>query len=250
MKEIWKTIEEFPDYEISNMGRVKSNRLSTRKGVIMKPYTLGEYVGVKLWGGPTGKPKFNFVHRLVARSFVDGYEGGLNVNHKNFDKVDNRASNLEWITQRDNVWHYLESTADECTSHHIGVRRAGKNWTTSIVSNRKSYHLGTYKDPDEAVKYFKKGMEILKEEGTEALDRYSKELYFSRGTSMYSGVFIRKDRQKKWVAYVRHEGKQILRTRFWTEEEAVEAVINCRNEIGKPLHFSHLEYLKLKEQQK
>ena len=37
------------------------------------------------------------MHRLVAFSFVDGYRDGLQVNHKNEIRADNRAENLEWV---------------------------------------------------------------------------------------------------------------------------------------------------------
>lgn len=43
------------------------------------------------------------VHRLVAKAFCDGYEPGLHVDHINGDKGDNRACNLEWVTNEENV---------------------------------------------------------------------------------------------------------------------------------------------------
>ena len=47
------------------------------------------------------------VHTLVARAFCDGYKEGLTVNHKDGNKLNNDAGNLEWITNRDNTKHAI-----------------------------------------------------------------------------------------------------------------------------------------------
>lgn len=43
------------------------------------------------------------IHQIVARTFVDGYAPNLEVNHKNKNRQDNRAENLEWVTHTENV---------------------------------------------------------------------------------------------------------------------------------------------------
>lgn len=45
------------------------------------------------------------VHRLVAMEYCDGYSDGMQVNHKNGIKHDNRAENLEWVTPTQNMKH-------------------------------------------------------------------------------------------------------------------------------------------------
>jgi len=47
------------------------------------------------------------VHTLVARAFCNGYKEGLTVNHKDGNKLNNDAGNLEWITNRDNTKHAI-----------------------------------------------------------------------------------------------------------------------------------------------
>lgn len=49
------------------------------------------------------------VHRLVARAFVDGYADGLTVNHIDGNKLNNAASNLEWVSLARNTQHQWES---------------------------------------------------------------------------------------------------------------------------------------------
>jgi hypothetical protein len=47
----------------------------------------------------------NLVHRLVAKAFVPGYQEGLDVNHKDCNRLNNIASNLEWMTRLENLMY-------------------------------------------------------------------------------------------------------------------------------------------------
>lgn len=51
----------------------------------------------------TGKYVLFKVHRLVAKHFLPDYSEDLTVNHKNFDKSDNRSENLEMMTRLENL---------------------------------------------------------------------------------------------------------------------------------------------------
>lgn len=55
-----------------------------------------------------GKQVGRSVHTLVARTFIDGYQEGLQVNHKDGNKLNNRADNLEWVTREENTRHSIE----------------------------------------------------------------------------------------------------------------------------------------------
>jgi hypothetical protein len=52
-----------------------------------------------------GKASWHYVHRLVAETFVAGRDDGLEVNHLNGNKLDNRAENLEWVSRSENNTH-------------------------------------------------------------------------------------------------------------------------------------------------
>jgi hypothetical protein len=52
------------------------------------------------------------IHRLVAELFVEKpkeYQPNWDVNHKDLDKENNNWDNLEWITHKENMHHYLKS---------------------------------------------------------------------------------------------------------------------------------------------
>lgn len=98
--EKWKTIEGYPDYQVSNMGRVKSLKYGNER--ILKPNkTKYGYLQVKLCNYV--KKKDVLVHRLVAYAFVQN-ESLFNteINHLDENKENNCASNLEWTDRKYN----------------------------------------------------------------------------------------------------------------------------------------------------
>jgi hypothetical protein len=95
--EQWKSISDYKGvYEVSNLGRVrivKSGRIRTPS-----PNHHG-YLALKL------QRKHAFIHRLVAAAFIGTCPDGMQVNHINGDKSDNRSENLEYVTPSENIKH-------------------------------------------------------------------------------------------------------------------------------------------------
>lgn len=100
--EIWKKIEGYENYEVSNEGRVRSlGNDKTRKTKILRPSDNGwGYLHVNLF--KNGKSKKFKVHRLVATAFVPNMFNLDEVNHINEVKTDNRAENLMWCDGKEN----------------------------------------------------------------------------------------------------------------------------------------------------
>ena len=115
MEETWKDIENYEGiYQVSNLGNVRSldrevfnkgnGSLCKIKGKVLKPNKdRGGYMYVGLYTKSNLKLSSVKVHRLVALSFCQGYEKGLEVNHKNGFRNDNRADNLEWVNRSGNI---------------------------------------------------------------------------------------------------------------------------------------------------
>ena len=115
MKEIFKHVEGFDRYLVSNTGRV----ISTARGVKeLKPQrdSVGYYhcrlypEDCSLGKYPNGRgkvPKLYNIHRLVAETFIsnDDPKNKVEINHLNGDKSDNRVENLEWCTREQNMYH-------------------------------------------------------------------------------------------------------------------------------------------------
>ena len=104
--ENWKPVYGYEDiYHVSDHGRVK--RLvgkRSRNERLLKPgvMTVG-YLFVALC--KNGVPKIHSIHRLVARAFIGPCPDGHEVNHKNFNRIDNHISNLEYMTKAENIRH-------------------------------------------------------------------------------------------------------------------------------------------------
>jgi hypothetical protein len=112
-QEIWLPISSFEGfYLISSLGRVQSlprviyehNGKPRRiKGRIVTPKRTGKYLGVHLFKNAQGKR--HYLHRLVAEAFIPNPENKPCVNHKDFDRDNNRVENLEWVTHEENTLH-------------------------------------------------------------------------------------------------------------------------------------------------
>ena len=124
-----KQIKDFPEYFISSCGDVFSykDKPRTRKGWRkLKPFkNRGGYNYISLVDG--NRKKRYAIHRLVAEYYCDGYFDGAVVNHIDGNKDNNDYSNLEWITQRENII---------------------KGYETSGLDQKRNYRLYKIKYPD------------------------------------------------------------------------------------------------------
>lgn len=157
MKEEWKDVIGYEDYyKVSNTGKVFSKR---KNRMMTQRENSKGYKYVQL--SKDGKVHMMFVHRAVAIAFVKGYKHNLVVNHKDFNNKNNHYSNLEWITQADNV-RYSASRMKHEKSIYKKTNTGEKYIRLYTSGNRKPCfrvmikHKGIckqFKTFEEAVKY-------------------------------------------------------------------------------------------------
>lgn len=128
-------IDGYPGYFVSDSGRVYST-LSKR---FLTPCMSNGYHQVAL-GGQRGKRIG--IHVLVAVAYIGARPAGLVVNHKNGNRTDNRAENLEWVTPRENVLHAYRiglrvidrAHKDRCAALGVAKRKTSPNVEAQIVA--------------------------------------------------------------------------------------------------------------------
>lgn len=89
--EQWKTIPDFQNYQVSNLGCVRRNFR------ILDP-CRNEYRYVSL--SVKSKKTNKYVHRLVAELFLPNPDNKKKVIHIDGDINNNRLDNLRWVTHQ------------------------------------------------------------------------------------------------------------------------------------------------------
>lgn len=145
--EIWKSIPNCADYEVSNFGRVrtKDRMVFNGKGYFLKKSIIckqsiskkGYMVLTKRKGLPT-----QCVHRLVALAFIPNPDNKPQVNHIDGNKMNNNVNNLEWCTNTENQIHAVACKLNDHSKYESGKVKRGvykiNPLTSEIVSKYNS----------------------------------------------------------------------------------------------------------------
>jgi len=157
--EIWKDIPDTEKlYCISNYGRVKAKKriVNRRKkgALIIKEHIVKGSIDSEGYKRHTcsirGKKVFFKCHQMVALLFIGKRKENKVVNHKDYNKLNNRVDNLEYVSIRENVCHGKNKGKN--SSMYVGVRKQHNRlkYSSEIHYNGKYIFLGSYDTEEEA----------------------------------------------------------------------------------------------------
>jgi hypothetical protein len=155
-QEIWKSIPDYENYEVSSLGKVRSlnyhgwGKIQELKLLLSK----NGYYRVFLY--KDGKAKPFCVHQLIAIVFLEHVINGhkLVIDHINEIKTDNRLENLQIITNRKNKTKSIERNLP------TGVCFLKGKYTSRIRIVGKQRYLGTFSTPEEASQAYQNALKI------------------------------------------------------------------------------------------
>lgn len=104
-EEIWKAIQDYPNYDVSTFGNVRNNKT---KNMLKLTLNSSGYLRCNL-SNQYGNKTFT-IHKLVALCFIDNIYNKPTVNHKDRNKINNNVNNLEWSSYSEQNIHKRKST--------------------------------------------------------------------------------------------------------------------------------------------
>lgn len=166
-KEIFKDVAGFKGlYQIGDKGTVRSmtfrnNQTTFERVRAMTPFDNGNgYLAVSL--SKNGKRKNYYIHRLVADAFLPHGKGKNVVNHRDHNRHNNSAENLEWCTQKENVRLSADRMRHEktkCMPTNTGEKYISKRKNSFRVQIERKKISRQFKTFEEA-RAFKKAVMI------------------------------------------------------------------------------------------
>ncbi len=233
----WEEFKDIPDYEglyqVSDLGRVKSlARIILKHGkypsqstekILSSRINKYGYVTLNLYKESVRKTKL--VHQLVVGAFLNHVQVGrtLVANHMNFIRWDNRLSNLEIITHRENTNLKHIKSSSQFTG--VAWHSTKKLWSCKITVKNKQVHIGYFDDETEASRYYENAL-IAIQNGTEI------KLKRKITSSKYMHVHWNKT-NKNWIAQIVINKVVKYIGSYSTELEAHEAVEKFKKELVK-----------------
>jgi hypothetical protein len=149
MDEEFKKIDDFDNYSVSNLSRVRNDET----GTFIKGCKDGNgYLIVQLYKNK--KPKMFKIHRLVGIYFIENVNNYETIDHISRDKLDNRVCNLRWANRSQQQAN--RGKFKNATSIYIGVHfdKDRNKWRSYIKEkDKKLKHLGYFKTEIEAYNF-------------------------------------------------------------------------------------------------
>jgi hypothetical protein len=124
---IWKTIQDYENYEVSISGSVRN--VKTKR--ILNPSIVGNgYYAIILY--KNGKAKMHKIHRLVAKAFIPNIDNKKCVDHIDSNKLKNTISNLRWCSYQENNFNSSLSSKNTSTIKGVAWDKSRQKWISQI----------------------------------------------------------------------------------------------------------------------
>ena len=149
VNEEWRTISEYENYQISNMGRVKN--IKTEK--ILKPsIDKRGYCRASLY--KDGMVSKFSIHRLVAHEFLENPNEELYIDHMDRNCSNNCINNLRWVSSSQNQMNRTKSINKTSAFKGVYLEKNTGKWRCRIKIDGKLQHHGYFEiEKDAARKY-------------------------------------------------------------------------------------------------
>lgn len=143
--EIYKAINGYSNYEISNMGNVKN----IKTGRVLKSGLSGTgYIIIRLC--KNNKATNHYIHKLVANAFLDNPDGKTCVDHIDNNKTNNDLSNLRFATHLENSHNKQKGINNTSGVKGVSWHIKQKKWIAYIRIDGILVFLGYYDTIEEA----------------------------------------------------------------------------------------------------
>ncbi len=157
INEEWRSISEYGNYQVSNIGRVKN--VETHR--ILKPSIIKNgYCQIGLYKEKT--KSVLYVHRLVAQEFIENPDDKHCVDHINHDKTNNTILNLRWASKSENAMNMVKSHNTSSKYKGVWFHKQRKNWNAQIMLDGKRKYIGAFTTEKKAAgKYNEAAIELF-----------------------------------------------------------------------------------------
>jgi hypothetical protein len=143
--EIWREIDDYDYYSVSNFGRIKNNK--TRRILKQGKDAYGYY---KVNLSKDGVIKRIFVHRLLANAFIFNPENKSCVDHIDNNRSNNKINNLRWATKRENNQNAQLSKCNTSGVKGVYFNKRAKKWQAQIMIDGILIYLGYFDSIEDA----------------------------------------------------------------------------------------------------
>lgn len=143
-----KPIDGYERYFVNRDGHVFSDGRDGKMRELAPCRTPSGYL--KVWLYKQGRRKMFYIHRLVTKAFLKNPQNLPCINHKDFNKANNKVENLEVCTSRYNMIY--NSRFGKHSSKYVGVTwdKNRKKWQAQYQIGKKKIFLGRFDTQEEA----------------------------------------------------------------------------------------------------